>query len=53
MTTKVAASGGHNSLSYNPGAAWWSDVSKFLTSHQGKKDQKTPQARPLAPYTPI
>jgi len=28
----VEAHAGHNSLPYNPGAAWWGEVSKFLTS---------------------
>ena len=28
----VEAQAGHNTLSYHPGADWWSEVSKFLTS---------------------
>jgi pimeloyl-ACP methyl ester carboxylesterase len=40
---RVEAGAGHNSLSYNPGAAWWSEVTKFLTSHQGKKGQLPPK----------
>ncbi len=29
---RVEAQAGHNSLPYNPEAAWWGEVSKFLTS---------------------
>ncbi len=29
---RVEAHAGHNSLPYNPGAPWWGEVSKFLTS---------------------
>jgi hypothetical protein len=29
---RVEARAGHNTLPYHPGAAWWGEVSKFLTS---------------------
>jgi hypothetical protein len=29
---RVEAQAGHNTLPYHPGAAWWGEVSKFLTS---------------------
>jgi len=29
---RIEAGAGHNSIPYDPGAAWWGEVSKFLNS---------------------
>jgi hypothetical protein len=32
----VEAQAGHNTLPYNPGAAWWVEASTFLTSAKAR-----------------